>query len=358
LIENSISQNYIAYIQEVEQLLQNIKITSNTSFTWGDQICEISNATEQINSDENNVRVNENLTALLVTYLYQLKHCRQSSIDENTAQYQNSFDVGNRVRNFVELLSRANNSVGNWEPGWLVYKLEKNGKIAVKKNDLVLWVLPHQFALLDNKQARIGDKCYVAMVKEFRELLPGYYMANGNTALKEQPFITRIYWNISSNGAISLLKSLTTELNRENIPFQFKILKNEDRYTRADAGVLYMDKGDIRTVVNALSTIYDKIKSFLKPSVPLFTKRLVPGISLAEDPSNGESFGQNRTRLFAEAIYDIHSKNISVLEDKVRQVRKYFKTHKVDFNKPYLKNAESKDEYDEVLVEFLSKINE
>ena len=358
MTENNIPQNYVEYVQEVEQLLQNIRIASNNSFTWGDQICEISNAADQKNSDENNVYVKENLIALLATYMYQLIHCRQSSIDENTARDQNSFDVGNRVRIFVELLSNANNSVGNWEPGWSICKLEKNGKVAVKKNDLVLWVLPHQFALLDNKQARIGDKCYVAMVKEFRELLPGYYMANGNTALKEQSFITRIYWNISSNGAISLLSSVTTELNRENIPFQFKILKNDDQYTRADAGVLYMDKGDIRKVVNALSTIYDKIKSFLKPSVPLFTRKLVPGISLAEDPSTSESFGQQRTRLFAEAIYDIHSKKISVLEDKVRQVREYFESHKVDFDKPYLKNAESKDEYDGVLVEFLSKINE
>jgi hypothetical protein len=357
LTENSISQNYIAYIREIKQLLQNAEITSNTSFTWDDQICEISNAIEQKNSDENNTMTKENLTALLATYLYQVKHCRQSLIDEHTAQYQNSLDDRNRVRIFLELLSSANNGVGNWEPGWSVYKLEKNGKIAVKKNDLILWVLPHQFALSDNKQARIGDKCYVAMVKEFRELLPGYYMTNGNTALKEQPFITRIYWNISSNGAVSLLKSLTTELNRENIPFQFKILKNEDQYTRADAGVLYMDKRDIGKAVNTLSIIYNEIKSFLKPSVSLFTRKLVPGISLAEDPSSGESFGQQRTRLFAEAIYDIHSKKISVLEDKIRQVRKYFESHNVDFDRPYLKNAESNDEYDEVLVEF-NKINE
>jgi hypothetical protein len=358
LIENSISQNYIAYIREIKQLLQNAKITSNTSFTWDDQNCEISNAIEQKNSVENEVRVKENLTALLASYLYQVKHCRQPLIDEHTAQYQNSLVDRNRVGIFLELLSNANNGVGNWEPGWSVCKLEKNGKIAVKKNDLMIWALPHQLALSDNKQARLGDKCYVAMVKEFRELLLGYYMANGNTALKEQPFITRIYWNISSNGAVSLLKSLTTELNRENIPFQFKILKNENLYTRADAAVLYMDKGDIRKAVNSLLIIYNKIKSFLKPSVSLFTRKLVPGVSIAEDPSNGESFGQQRTRLFAEAIYDIHSKKISGLEDKIRQVRKYFEGHNVDFDRPYLKNAESNDEYDEVQVEFFSKINE
>jgi hypothetical protein len=84
--------------------------------------------------------------------------------------------------------------------------------------------------------------------------------------------------------------------------------------------------------------------------VPLFAKKLVSGISLAEDPTNGESFGQHRTRLFAEAIYDVYSKNTSVLEDKIKQVRNYFKTQSVDFNKPYLKNDESKDEYDKVLA--------
>jgi HopA1 effector protein family len=358
LIGNNNSQIYIAYIREIEQLLRNIKITSKTSFTWGDQICEISNATEQKGSAENTVPVKESLTALLAIYLYQLIHCRQPSIDEHIAQYRNSTDDGYQARIFIESLSNANTSSGNWEPGWTVHKLERNGKIAVKKNDLMLWVLPHQFASIDNKQARVGDKCYVAMVKEFRELLPGYYMANGNRALKEQPSITRIYWNISSDGATSLLKSVTTELNNENIPFQFKILKNEDQYIRADAGVLYIEKGDIRKAVNALSNIYNKIRPFLKPSVPLFTRKLVPGISLAEDPANGDSFGQQRTRLFAEAIFDVHSKKISGLEDRVREVQKYFESHNVDFDRPYLKNAESKDEYDAVLLEFLNKINE
>jgi HopA1 effector protein family len=348
-MENSVSQNYLSYIKEVKQLLQDIKIASNTSFVLNDQICEISNATEQKDSDENNERMEKNLTTSLATYLYQLIHCRQTSIDEHTVPYQNSFDVGNRNRIFIELLSKANNGVGTWEPGWIISKLEKSGKIAIKKNDLMLWVVPHQFALIDSNQAHIGDKGRAAMVKEFRELLPGYYMANGNVSIKEQPFITRIYWNISSDGAVSLLNSLTTELNKESIPFQFKILKNENHYTRADAGVLYIDKEDIRSARNALSTIYDNIKSFLKPSVSLFARKLTSGISLAEDPSNGESFGQHRARLFAEALYDIHLKNVSMLEEKIKQVQKYFETHDVDFKKPYLKNAQSKDEYDEIL---------
>jgi hypothetical protein len=40
----------------------------------------------------------------------------------------------------------------------------------------------------------------------------------------------------------------------------------------------------------------------LENSVPLFTKRLWPGIGVAADPGNGESFGTHRCRLTAEAI--------------------------------------------------------
>jgi hypothetical protein len=169
-------------------------------------------------------------------------------------------------------------------------------------------------------------------------------------SIEEHSSITRIYWNIASDGAIPLLKSLTAELNNRNIPFQFKTLKNENNYARTDAGVLYLDKTDILKARNALSAVYDNIKAHLKPQVPLFAKRLASGVSLAEDPANGESFGQNRTRLFAEAICDFHMRDTSILEEKIRYVQRYFETHDIDFNKPYLKNANSKDKYDEMLT--------
>lgn len=344
-MEKSTSQTRLSYLEELELLLRNLKVTK-TSFVFYDQIFEIPDTVGQKNLDGNN------LTAAFATYLYQLVHCRQTITSENTTSNQDRFDVENRNRIFVELLSQANSSIGHWEPGWTISKLEKNGKIAIKKNDLTLWVMPSQFALMHSNHGypHIGDRGYVAMVKEFRELLPGYYMANGNTPIEEYSSITRIYWNISSDGAISLLKSLTSELNENNISFQFKILKNESHYTRADAGVLYLNKGDILKARNALSAIYHNIKTYLKLSVPLFAKRLASGISLAEDPANGESFGQNRTRLFAEAICNFHVRDTSRLEEKLRYIKSYFKTHDIDFNKPYLKNANSEDKYDEMLT--------
>ncbi|HJS64665.1 MAG TPA: T3SS effector HopA1 family protein [Nitrososphaeraceae archaeon] len=344
-------QNQISYVKEIELLLKNIKIKSDTSFVFNDRIYETSKTTEE-NLHQSNKNLKNNLITHLGNYLYQLIHCRQTFFDDQMSTYRNNFYDGNRDENFIELLSKANTGIGTWEPGWIVHKMEKNGKIAIKKNDLIIWVMPYQFATQNSKQICVGDKGYAAMVKEYRELLPGFYMANGNISMNYESLVVRIYWNITSDGAVSLVKYLTTELNNKNIPFQFKILKDENLYTRADAGVLYIDKNDVKKASKSLSVIYDNIKSFLKPSVPLFAKKLASGISLAEDPSNSESFGQNRCRIFAESIYDIYIKNVFASEEKFKQVEKYFKTQYVDFNKPYLKNMDSKDDYESLHAVF------
>ena len=78
------------------------------------------------------------------------------------------------------MLSNANTGVGTWEPGWEISKIEKNGKLVVKKNGLKIWILPYQFVPLNSNRIEVGKKGYLLMVKEFRELLSGFYMANGN----------------------------------------------------------------------------------------------------------------------------------------------------------------------------------
>jgi hypothetical protein len=345
-MKKNIPQN-ISYFKEIELVLQGIQITSNTSFSINDQIVNVLNQNKRRNKVEDDEINRETLCRSLAQHLYQIVHCRQASIGQDMSPY-NSISKGiNDHRIFVDILSQSNNGTGTWEPGWIICKLENNGMIAVKKNGLTLWVRSYQLKVRDSNQPRIGDRVYIAMVKEFRELLPGFYMANGNAAMKEESFIVRLYWNISSEGAPAIMNSLTTELNKDDIPFKFKILKNESNYLRADAAVLYLDKHDIQKVSYSLSQIYKKIKRYIRPPVPLFAKRLANGISLAEDPANGESFGQNRTNLLAKAIYLL--RNVSIIEEKLKNVQEYFEINTIDFNRPYLRNLNSKDEYDEML---------
>lgn len=273
--------------------------------------------------------------------LYRLHHCRQED-------YQRGFvpQHYHSNRDLVESFSEANSGMGTWEPGWQVRRIEKNGQIAVQKDGLTLWVRAQQFIAVEGeRKVEPGKKGYIAMAREFRSLLPGFYMANGNAPLDQRPVLARIYWNISAPGAVDLLKHITTELNSENISFQFKIINRPECFTRADAGVLYMNKQYLEKSRDALARVYGQIRKFLKPKTPLFAKRLGYGVSLAEDPHNGDSFGQHCMQILAQALYNTHEKGISSRDEKIKEVARHFGNRKIDLDAPYLSPG-SVDSYD------------
>jgi hypothetical protein len=333
---------------ELKDLVAGFSIMSSNSYVLQGRSYNI--MLDEKNTDSNILM--KRLISHLGNTLYQIYHCRQDS--DYYYNYENQMMTLSRRyhdnRDFVELLSKANASQGTWEPGWEIRKFEKNGQIAVQKDGLTLWILPQQFIPSEKeekegKRIEVGKKGHIAMVREFRSLLPGFYMANGNAPLNQSPPLVRIYWNISATGATFLLKHITAELNNEKVPFQFKILNNPTSFVRADAGVLYMNKQFLEKSRKALATIHRQVKPFLRPKTPLFAKRLTHGVSLAEDPNNGESFGQHRTRIFAEALYDMNEKNRSSSEDeKLAEVSRHFKSLGIDMiNKPYM-NAGSVDD--------------
>src|SRR5262249_30387509 len=145
----------------------------------------------------------------------------------------------------------------------------------------------------------------------------------------------------------SLMKYLTNELNTAKIPFRFKILNNPRSYPRADAGVLYVNKQYFQMSKRVLLRIYEKVRTYLEPSTPLFSKTLYPGLALAEDPNNNESFGQHRCRIFAEAIFTAHNKiGLDSVDEKIGEVYAYFEKLGLDLDRPYLNRRRLEDDYD------------
>ena len=324
---------------ELEDIITKFSILSPNSYSLQHRKYSI---TINDNKDDDSNSLDKLFILYLGNKLYQICHCRQKDYNKEMV-YENSLNS----RDFIESLSNANTGTGTWESGWEINKIEKNGQIAVHKHGLTLWVTPHQF-ISDGGDVQVGTKGRIAMVKEFRSLLPGFYMANGNSTINQSPILTRIYWNVDVSAAVSLMRCLTTELNNEKVPFQFKILSNPNDYTRIDTGILYMNKRYLGKTRNALKKNYEQIKPFLKSQTPLFAKRLAPGVSLAEDPNNGESFGQHRTRLLAEVLHSLGENNNSTKDEKMKKVSTHFKNSGVDINEPYI-NSGSTDDYEIIL---------
>jgi len=108
--------------------------------------------------------------------------------------------------------------------------------------------------------------------------------------------------------------------------------------------VLYVNKRFYQISAVLLARVYGEIRNHLAPLTPLFTKRLAPGLSLAEDPGTGESFGMQRCRLLAEAICNAHTGPSQQTQPRLEAVLHQLELAGIRPERPYL-CAGSVDQY-------------
>jgi hypothetical protein len=70
--------------------------------------------------------------------------------------------------------------------------------------------------------------------------------------------------------------------------------------------------------------------------VPLFTKRLWPGVGVAMEPGSGESFGSNRSRLAAEGLVEAWRRGHGRGEERFNVVAERFAAAALDLTRPWL----------------------
>ena len=165
------------------------------------------------------------------------------------------------------------------------------------------------------------------------------------------PEIARIYFNLSPEGAVAVMKNLTRQLNEIKIPFTFKVLYNPFDYGRYDSGVLYFERSNYEAVRQVLTSVYAENKLHFQIDIPLFTKLLAPGLALAEEPNQKfatvESFGMNRCQIVANGLLEARQKGDESPENRMAFIRQHFSLLGIDLKHPYL-NANSKDLYTEL----------
>jgi type III HopA1-like effector protein len=250
-------------------------------------------------------------------------------------------------REFVARVSAANAGRGTFESGWVVKRLEPDGSIAVERDGLTVWALPHEF-VSPAGAPEAGMTGMVRIGKEQRSRLPGFYLAFGDAPLPhdaDTQCIVRLYWHISAAGAPPLVRALTVELNSRHVPFRFKTLSDPQLYSRADAAVLYMTRRDYFQARSALVKVYRLVKPWLRPGEPLMTKPLGTGVGLAEDPGGAlESFGQHRCRMVAESLWRSFEAGRLTAGQRFEDLGRLFAERGFDAARLYLQPG-SRDEY-------------
>lgn len=253
---------------------------------------------------------------------------------------------------FSVRLHESNKGEGYFDPGWGVIREESDGALAVSKAGLTLHIERDRHLEPSAKSAKIGDLVNIRMPRNLVQ--NGFYMAVSNAGIKTATLsendlkTVRIYFNLTPEGAVNVMKSLTQHLNEIEIPFVFKVLYNPSDYSRYDSGVLYFDKSHYEVVQPVLQTVYQENQSYFEAEVPLFTKLLALGLSLAEEPDRKfaaqESFGMNRCQIIANGLLQAQQQGDESPENRMKAILQQFSLLEIDWQYPYL-NANSHDIY-------------
>ncbi len=326
---------------DLADIISALKIISDDSFSFGGKTF---NSNQSAFSPPVDRVEDPPLVLLLKDVFYEQCYCRQF-----TGKYYQPIiaDAGNNVQAFQAALSQANQTMERWDNDWTIEQILPGGQYLANKNGKYKLVFPGEFINLDYSAAlpKEGARISIHCLKESLGFQQAFYFVFSNEINIDPNLVTlvRFYFNIKSTGAVKLIQLLTRQLNKYKIPFSFKCLNNPALFIRSDAAVLYVNKPYYHITSQVLYNIYPKVQSEMNSQVPLFTKKLSDGLSIAEDPGNGDSFGMHRCRLFARGIYNSYLNNGTSPENILQSIEQSFKANEISLHTPYMNSGEQDD---------------
>jgi Lanthionine synthetase C-like protein/HopA1 effector protein family len=251
------------------------------------------------------------------------------------------------VGEFIDELSSSNCGAGYLAEGWQIAS-QPNTELIARRNGLALCVQKADCHSGNGDSLDPANRVSLRFPKELLGISPGFYMAVSDLEMPDfqNVDVVRFYWNLRPEAAVPLMQELTSELNGARLPFRFKVVNDRGAFSRCDAAVLYVPKSDYAPVAQIVERIYTKICERMNERVPVFTKRLAPGLGFAEDPgTKRDSFGTHRCRLLAEGMFRAWQQGRKSLPDRLRIVEAHFAENEISLETPFL-NPGSADIYE------------
>ena len=321
-------------VKEVRRILAAIKIVVPDSLRFGGE------ATSPSQQEDARAAMIQHLGRLLYLQCY----CRSFAGEIDKREIQSHPDD-----DFVKQLSAANSSREYLSRGWQIIRTLPSGHFVAEKNGLTRLLFAGEFISHADVRGPVEEAMPISIFRqrESTTMHPGFYYVFGEAVGDDQDErdLLRFYWNVRADGASKLVGLLTSSLNRFQLPFRFKILNNPKAFIRRDAGILYLNKRYYHLAAQLLTDIHNQLADQLNADTPLFSKKLAHGLGLAEEPITGESFGQQRCRILAQALWSSYEKNLEDEESQLREISDLLEENGIDSEFPY-RNAGSNYNYE------------
>lgn len=219
---------------------------------------------------------------------------------------------------------------------WRVLEQLQDGALIAQHGTLVRRLEPGEY-LFDGVPARAGRHSLVTRRRpRWSTLLdPAFQYLFGETesdACTDEAMV-RYYFAPHARKLGALVTALQRMLDRARLPFSLKYPLEPQALSRRDAVVLYVGARHAHAVHARLAALAPELGRHLRPVHALWTQPLAPGISFAQDPASGLSFGESRCRALAQGMLDAA---IAGHGDAVAQVQASFESAGIDWHAPHL----------------------
>jgi hypothetical protein len=200
---------------------------------------------------------------------------------------------------FCARLTAALGERSYWEDGWRVLGPAGDGRTLVVRDDLVLHVE-------DDELRRTADGgAGVRFPADRPWASTGYHVVTGLAGPGTRATgLARCYLHLQPATAPEVFARIVAGLDAIELPFTAKVLNDPLTYGRPDSAVVYVAREHLPAVVRIAVAERCRASSSFGRSVPAFTRTVLPGVAVADDPGPGVSFGQHRCCAIATGLVD------------------------------------------------------
>ena len=221
-------------------------------------------------------------------------------------------DVGeNGWPTLVARLRAAHAATPRLEHGWQAVAARPGGALMAVRAGEYVELTAGDFVNVTHPGTPLRAGAALAISRR-RDVLnsDGWWVTSASTGSAPERDLVRVYWNCPVTAAPSLVGALTELLEESGEPYTLKCPAAAQLFDRVDACVLYVGIESWMMMRRALRDVHDRLAHRLRPAVPPLTLAMGPGAALAEDPANGQSFGQNRVHAVADGLLTAASRGI------------------------------------------------
>jgi HopA1 effector protein family len=247
--------------------------------------------------------------------------------------------------NLPDVLRAAHVDAGRWERDWTVEGVSSRGRVAVTRNGrrrvlARVDVLPVARVCLP---PRPGDVVRVAVRRDDLDETGAFWFTyGGDWDESDLPVgLVRVYWHVRRRTTPDLVRVLTATLGRTDCSYALKVAVEDRQVERPDRAVLYLAGDDAAAAAPLIRRAHTELTEALLAPVPRLTLRLGRGLAMADDPGTGESFGQHRCRLVADALTAARGDGSANAEERAARALERLSAAGVDPARPYLRPGSS-----------------